>query len=142
MIYRAFSALFSLILINPSLNALSQKSTENRETRRIILLLDYISTDYKEAIDPKGTLSKNNKVINLDEYEEMQDFALSALKLYKKLPESFHDSSTENELLVLLQKINEKAPSLNITELTQSAKKNILSKTSFSKFPKCGHGGG
>src|SRR5688572_12657671 len=50
------------------------------QARRLVALLDYLASDYKNAV-------QDGKVISQDEYEEMQEFSKRALELLKQLKE-------------------------------------------------------
>ena len=49
------------------------------ETRRFLLIVDYIGSDYAAAVE-------GGKVINAQEYQEMQSFSADALSLFAALP--------------------------------------------------------
>ena len=71
-----------------------------KEVRRLVLLANYISGDYKEAVSPEGTL------VNKDEYEEMLEFAGTMSELYGSF-EGFHEGLL-SEMLELKELIKGK----------------------------------
>src|SRR5262245_42690348 len=51
------------------------------EARRLVALLDYLGSDYKNAV-------QDGKIINQDEFTEMQEFSKRTLELVKQLKET------------------------------------------------------
>src|SRR5215813_5363763 len=51
------------------------------EARRLVALLDYLGSDYKNAV-------QDGKVINQDEFGEMQEFSKRTLEIFEKLKET------------------------------------------------------
>ena len=50
------------------------------QAKKLIALLDYLGSDYKNAV-------KDGKVLSKDEYEEMQEFAKRSLELFAQSKE-------------------------------------------------------
>src|SRR4249919_1776607 len=50
------------------------------EARRIVALLDYLGTDYKNAV-------RDGKIVRQDEYQEMREFSARTLELFNQLKE-------------------------------------------------------
>src|SRR6266498_1910351 len=51
------------------------------EARRLVALLDYLGSDYKNAV-------QDGKIVNQDEFAEMQEFSKRTLDLLKQLNEA------------------------------------------------------
>src|SRR5262245_61104850 len=51
------------------------------DARRLVALLDYLGSDYKNAV-------QDGKIINQDEFTEMQEFSKRTLELVKQLKET------------------------------------------------------
>ena len=51
------------------------------EARRLVALLDYLGSDYKNAV-------QDGKIVNQDEFAEMQEFSKRTLELFKQLKET------------------------------------------------------
>lgn len=93
-------------------------STENLNIRRIILLIDYISGDYSEAISSK------REILNHDEYEEMLEFASTTMKLYNKETKKHPDVLKQIKKLEITIKEKQR-PSL-VKSLALDLKKKLL----------------
>ena len=50
------------------------------QAKRLVALLDYLGSDYKNAV-------RDGKVLSQDEYGEMQEFSRRSLDLFKQLKE-------------------------------------------------------
>src|SRR4051812_21447381 len=64
--------LFCLASVNPAF--------ASDEARRLVSILDYLGSDYKNAVS-------DGKVLNQDEYSEMQEFSNRTQELFKQLKE-------------------------------------------------------
>ena len=51
------------------------------EARRLVALLDYLGSDYKNAV-------QDGKIVNPNEFAEMQEFSKRTLELFKQLKET------------------------------------------------------
>src|SRR5262245_3288756 len=67
-----FVLLFSLSFAHP---AFAQD-----QAKRLVALLDYLGSDYKNAI-------KDGKILSQDEFSEMQEFSKRSLELFNQLKE-------------------------------------------------------
>ena len=87
------------------------------EARRLVAVLDYLGSDYKNAV-------QDGKVVSQDEYQEMQEFARRTQELVNQLKESDQGdkASVEPTLKSLANQIENKADAKTIAELANSAK--------------------
>ena len=67
---------FFLILLFAASTAFAQD-----EARKLVALLDYLGSDYKNAV-------QGGKIINQDEFTEMQEFSKRTLELLNKIKET------------------------------------------------------
>lgn len=113
--------LFSLVSFSQSLKA--QDNGLQANTRSLINLLDYISQDYKNAV-------QDGKIINQSEYQEMLDFSEEAVALFNVIS-SNTDIQNQGEIKTLLQsarqEILKKGSQEIISRDAQQAKKHVIS---------------
>ena len=91
------------------------------QARRLVALLDYLSTDYKNAVE-------GGKIINPDEYGEMQEFAKRSLELLGQLNETTQGdkAAIESTLRSLGDRINRKAEPQVVAEIANSVKNRLI----------------
>lgn len=114
-----FTILFivlSIITVN-DLNA--EDSNKNQEIRTFISLLDYISTDYYNAVE-------NNSVINTSEYEEMNEFINKAIDLFNKTNLKINSDEISSELKKLQSFIENKSSEREVFSIATKIKSAIL----------------
>lgn len=112
-----------------SLNCETKKFDKNINT--FINLIDYLIVDYHNAVD-------NGKVINNDEFAEMNEFIDNAIQLIQGISETIPIETKKRitkELNLLKNSIQNKASNNNIKHLAQSIKTEILNLNLVSLSP-------
>lgn len=115
---------FSIILlfICSSFSIFSQESSQDRNVRTFINLLDYIGSDYHNAV-------LTGEVINSDEFAEMNEFAGKAVLLFENISQThkiFNSSVINNDLLNLKKMIADKSDKDSIFVRANLIKSEIL----------------
>ena len=87
------------------------------EARRLVALLDYLGSDYKNAV-------QDGKIVNPNEFAEMQEFSKRTLELFKQLKETdkADKAGIEPSLKSLANQIENKADPKAVAELANGAK--------------------
>jgi len=93
---------------------------------RLYSLIDYIGGDYQFAV-------KDGQVINKDEFAEMTEFADTAKTIFTELGSD--NVNLNSNLEALQNKIEAKAPVVEITGLTTKLKQEIIDGFSLKTFP-------
>ncbi|MGH7767290.1 MAG: hypothetical protein ACREQP_07530, partial [Candidatus Binatia bacterium] len=107
-------ALFVLFIICHSAPAYAQD-----EAKRLVALLDYLGGDYKNAV-------QNGKIVNQDEYEEMQEFSRRVQELFDRLKTSDADQAgIESTLKSLAGEVEGKGDSKLVAKLASGAKDKL-----------------
>jgi len=101
------------------------------ETRRFLLIVDYIGSDYAAAV-------QGGKVVNAGEYQEMQSFSADALSLFASLPppgdlQVF--GQIQQKLRELRGLVQSKADPTDVTGLTREIKSATVSLYQVTTFP-------
>jgi high-affinity iron transporter len=126
----------SPVLLLLALFIASFASAEKGETSRVLIhTLNYLSHDYQFAVS-------NGKVLNADEYEEMQDFSKSAVKYYREFSAEWSDSDSIaiGKLIYSVDSlVSAKAPKEQLAATALAAKNKIIAVTGLvitpSKYP-------
>ena len=102
-----------------------------REARRLVALLDYLGSDYKNAV-------QDGKIVNQDEYTEMQEFSKRNLELLKQLKETdkADKAGVEPSLKSLANQIENKADPKAVAELANGAKQKLIATYNIVPYPK------
>src|SRR5215471_16173391 len=106
------AVVFFLILLFPASTAFAQD-----EAKKLVALLDYLGSDYKNAV-------QDGKIINQDEFTEMQEFSKRTLELFQALKETdkADKAGIEPSLKSLANRIENKADPKVVAELANGAK--------------------
>ena len=101
------------------------------QARRLVALLDYLSTDYKNAV-------QDGKVVSQDEYGEMQEFSRRSLDLFKQLKEAdkTDKAGIEPVLKSLASQIENKADPKTVSEFAKSAKEKLIAAYNIVTYPR------
>jgi len=101
------------------------------QARRLVALLDYLSTDYKNAV-------QDGKVVSQDEYGEMQEFSRRSLDLFKQLKEAdkTDKAGIEPVLKSLASQIENKADPKTVSEFAKSAKEKLIAAYNIVPYPR------
>ena len=101
------------------------------EARRLVALLDYLGSDYKNAV-------QDGKIVNQDEFAEMQEFSKRTLELFKQLKETdkADKAGIEPSLNSLASQIENKADPKAVAELANGAKQKLIATYNIVPYPK------
>lgn len=101
------------------------------QAKRLVSVLDYLGSDYKNAV-------KDGKVINPDEYGEMQEFSKRTQELLNQLKQGDGADKAGVEPIIksLAAQIANKAEPPVIAELARSAKQRVISAYNIVPYPK------
>ena len=101
------------------------------QAKRLVSVLDYLGSDYKNAVN-------DGKVINPDEYGEMQEFSKRTQELLNQLKQAdgADKAGIEPTIKSLTVQIENKAEPALIAELAQSAKQKVISAYKIVPYPK------
>jgi high-affinity iron transporter len=101
------------------------------QAKRLVSVLDYLGSDYKNAV-------KDGKVINPDEYGEMQEFSKRTQELLNQLKQGDGADKAGVEPIIksLAAQIANKAEPSVIAELARSAKQRVISAYNIVPYPK------
>jgi high-affinity iron transporter len=117
---------FFLILLFAASTAFAQD-----EARKLVALLDYLGSDYKNAV-------QGGKIINQDEFTEMQEFSKRTLELLNKIKETdkADKAGVEPGLKSLADQIENKADPKAVAELANGAKQKLMATYNIVPYPK------
>ena len=123
--YRS-AVVFFLILLFAASTAFADE-----EARRLVALLDYLGSDYKNAV-------QDGKVLNQNEFAEMQEFSKRTLELFKQLKEAdkADKAGVEPSLKSLAAQIQNKANAKEVAELADGAKQKLIATYNIVPYPK------
>jgi high-affinity iron transporter len=101
------------------------------EARRLVALLDYLGSDYKNAV-------QDGRIINQDEFTEMQEFSKRTLEIFSKLKENdkADKADIEPSLKSLANQIENKADAKAVAELANGAKQKLIATYNIVPYPK------
>ncbi|HYY25353.1 MAG TPA: cytochrome c/FTR1 family iron permease [Candidatus Udaeobacter sp.] len=101
------------------------------EARRLVALLDYLGSDYKNAV-------QGGKILNQDEYTEMQEFSKRSLELFDQLKsaDKSDKAGVEPSLKALVGQIDNKADPKTVAETAQTAKQKLMVAYEIVPYPK------
>lgn len=123
---RTISIFCILFLLTPALQA---NEPARDPAAELIHLLDYIGVDYP------GTVA-NGKVINPDEYNEMQEFVKRVAILAQKLPASEGRVELLNDAARLQDVIRKRADGKEATRLTAAMQQEVIRLTGIVTSPR------
>jgi high-affinity iron transporter len=101
------------------------------EAKRLVALLDYLGSDYKNAV-------QDGKIVNQNEFAEMQEFSKRSLDLLKQLNEAekADKAGVEPTIKSLATQIGNKADPKAVAELANSAKQKLIATYNIVPYPK------
>jgi high-affinity iron transporter len=99
--------------------------------KRLVALLDYLGSDYKNAV-------QDGKILSPDEYGEMQEFAKRSLDLFTQLKEvdKADKAGVESSLKSLASQVDSKADPKVIAELAKTAKDKLIAAYNIVPYPR------
>ena len=126
--WTVFGGCFSvwLVLLFAAPVALAQD-----QPRRLVALLDYLGSDYKNAVE-------DGKIINQDEYQEMQEFSKRIAELLKQLKavDRADKAGIEPNITSLATLIEKKADAKTVADLAENAKAKLIAAYKIVPYPK------
>ncbi|MET0586123.1 MAG: FTR1 family protein [Candidatus Binatia bacterium] len=101
------------------------------EAKRLVSLLDYLGSDYKNAV-------KDGKILSQDEYAEMQEFSKRSQELLNQLKQAdkADRAGIESTIKSLAAQIDKKAEPQIVAELAQNAKEKLITAYKIVPYPK------
>ncbi|MGE5220632.1 MAG: FTR1 family protein [Chloroflexota bacterium] len=101
------------------------------EAKKLVALLDYLGSDYKNAV-------QDGKVLSQDEYSEMQEFAKRSTDLFNQLKanDKADKAGVEPELTALVKQIADKGDSQAVSVLAKSAKEKLIAAYKIIPYPR------
>ena len=117
--------LFVLVLF-PSSPALADDTA-----RKLLALIDYIGTDYKNAVQA-------GKIVNQDEYQEQLEFSKRSLELFDQLKEvdKTDKAGVEPDLKMLAKQIENKADTKMVGAVADSIKSKMMTAYHIVPYPR------
>lgn len=118
LFFRALAVvLLSSLMALPAAHATDQATQE--KARQIWQMLDYLAVDYGGAVE-------NGKVVNADEYAEMEEFSRSAEQQIGALPQAAEKAALLKQAASLRTMIVDKASAARVAEQAQNLAKDLL----------------
>ena len=101
------------------------------QAKRLVSVLDYLGSDYKNAV-------KDGKILSQDEYGEMQEFAKRSQELFRELKtaDKTDKAGIEPELNALAQQISDKADPKAVAVTAKSAKDKLIAAYNIVPYPR------
>lgn len=112
------------MLLGLLLGSVNNLKANDENARMMVHLLDYIAVDYSMAVN-------QGKVINADEYAEMQEFATTIQTLGADAP-----AAVRADIEVLFELVSTKASQEKIASVSNSIKQKIISSYQLEIAPK------
>jgi high-affinity iron transporter len=110
---------------------LTRPALAQDQAKRLVALLDYLGSDYKNAV-------QNGKVINSDEFGEMQEFAKRSLELFGQLKEADQTdrAGIAVDLKNLASRVEAKADPDVVAGLAKAAKDKLIAAYNIIPHPR------
>jgi high-affinity iron transporter len=101
------------------------------EARRLVALLDYLGSDYKNAV-------QDGKIASENEFHEMQEFAKRSLDLLVQLKqtEQRDKAGVEQDLKTLALQVENKADAKAVAALAQRTKEKLITAYKIVPYPR------
>jgi high-affinity iron transporter len=101
------------------------------QAKRLIALLDYLGSDYKNAV-------KDGQVLSKDEYEEMQEFSKRSLEFLNQLKQvdKGDKAGIEAAVTLLASHVEQKADPKTVADLAKSTKEKLLAAYQIVPYPR------
>ena len=103
----------------------------DQEAEQLVALLDYLGSDYKNAV-------QDGKVVSQHEYQKMHDFAKRTLQLTNRLKEIDQGdrAGIGSGINSLVHEIENKAEAKTVAELATSTKEKLITTYGIVTYPK------
>jgi len=101
------------------------------QAKRLVALLDYLGSDYVNAV-------QDGKIVNQDEYSEMQEFSKRILELLNQLKaaDKADRAGIEPSLKSLVKEVENKGDPKTVADLANSAKEKLIATYKIVPYPK------
>ena len=128
---RRFQVFIYLLAIIALLSGAPAAFAAQEQAQRLVSLLDYLGSDYKNAV-------KDGKILNADEYTEMQEFSKRSQELFSELKQAdkTDKAGVEETIKSLAVQIDEKGDPKSVAELAKSAKDKLIVAYNIIPYPK------
>jgi high-affinity iron transporter len=125
----AFFSYFLAIVV--FLSATPLAFAQQDQAKRLVSLLDYLGSDYKNAV-------KDGKVLSADEYTEMQEFSRRSRELFNQLKQTdkTDKAGVESTIASLAGQIDNKGDPQSVAELAKNAKDKLIAAYNIVPYPK------
>ncbi len=125
---RAFVCFFAIVLC---LSAASGAFAAQDQAKRLVSLLDYLGSDYKNAV-------KDGKILSADEYTEMQEFSKRSQEIFNELKQAdkADKAGVESTIKTLAGQIEKKSDPQSVAELAKNAKDKLIAAYNIVPYPK------
>src|SRR5262245_9612486 len=119
------------LLVGLLLFALAGPAHAQEQAKKLIALLDYLGSDYKNAV-------KDGQVLNKDEYAEMQEFARRGLELFQQLKETdkADKAGVEAGLKQVAAYVEQKTDPKTVADLAKITKDKLLAAYQIVPYPR------
>lgn len=109
------------LLATLTLLATTSAAFAQDQARRLVALLDYLGGDYQNAV-------QNGKIVNKDEYAEMQEFSKRIIELIGQLKaiEKTDKAQIEPMLKSLVGEVEKKGDEKTVAKLANDAKERLI----------------
>jgi high-affinity iron transporter len=130
MHYHAASRVSWVLFFLVFLFAASTAFADDR-AKRLVAVLDYLGSDYINAV-------QDGKIVNQDEYAEMQEFSKRILELLDQLKatDKADKAAIEPSLKSLVKEVENKGDPKAVAELANSAKEKLIVTYKIVPYPK------
>ncbi|HXF75939.1 MAG TPA: cytochrome c, partial [Methylomirabilota bacterium] len=101
------------------------------QAKRLVALLDYLGSDYKNAV-------QHGKILNQDEFGEMQEFAKRSLELFAQLKaaDKSDKAGVEPNLKTLARYVERKADPGDVAKLAKETKDKLIAAYHIVPYPR------
>jgi len=122
---------FCFLAIAALLSAAPLAFAQPDDAKRLVSLLDYLGSDYKNAV-------KDGKILSADEYTEMQEFSKRSQELFNQLKQAdkADKAGVESTIKSLAGQIEKKADPQSVAELAKNAKDKLIAAYNIVPYPK------
>ena len=122
---------FCFLAIAALLSAAPLAFAQPEQAKRLVSLLEYLGSDYKNAV-------KDGKILSADEYTEMQEFSKRSQELFNQLKQAdkADKAGVESTIKSLAGQIEKKADPQSVAELAKKAKDKLIAAYNIVPYPK------
>ena len=120
-----------LLAIIALLSGVPAAFAAQEQAKRLVWLLDYLGSDYKNAV-------KDGEILSADEYTEMQEFSKRSQELFSELKQAdkTDKAGVEATIKSLAGQIDKKGDPKSVAELAKSAKDKLIVAYNIIPYPR------